>query len=409
MALYVRYSILAGGASGGGGGTVTANQGTPNTTANGWPVKITDGTNTASVSAANRLLVDASGTTQPVSGTVTVVQPTGANLHAVIDSGTVVVTQAVGTNLHTVVDASALPTGAATETTLAAMSAKLPASLGPKTVAGSLSIAPATDAMFSINSADSVTTGNITAADAIVPAPSGNGALLSGASTAGSLVAVTCPGGDSAWIIQLTGTISGTYYFEESVDSTNGTNGNWTNVNGRQTGVVNTVLAGGVTTAGFYRGNTSGSTWVRVRNVGGSGLATAVIVRISSGTGAVFLNASIPAGSNNIGSVSIASSAGSLIANAPIQNDYSGSPVTTAAYTTLVASTSNAINNIHIFDSSGQAMILAIGAAAAEVNQLYVPPGGDTYTLSIPAGTRISYKALTANATSGYVVMSFLR
>lgn len=30
-------------------GTVTSNQGTPNTAANGWPVKVTDGTNTASV------------------------------------------------------------------------------------------------------------------------------------------------------------------------------------------------------------------------------------------------------------------------------------------------------------------------------------------------------------------------
>lgn len=39
--------------SGGGSGTTTANQGTPNTVANGWPVKITDGTNTAAVSPAN--------------------------------------------------------------------------------------------------------------------------------------------------------------------------------------------------------------------------------------------------------------------------------------------------------------------------------------------------------------------
>lgn len=56
----------------------------------------------------------------PVSGTIsgsgnfTVVQPTGSNLHTVVDSGTITVTQATGTNLHTVVDASALPSGAAT-------------------------------------------------------------------------------------------------------------------------------------------------------------------------------------------------------------------------------------------------------------------------------------------------------
>lgn len=115
--------------------------------------------------------VDGSGSTQPVSGTVTVTQATGTNLHAVIDSsalpsgaatsanqateiaslasidskltsplavtgpltdtqlrasavpvslasttvtGNVTVVQPTGTNLHTVVDSSALPTGAAT-------------------------------------------------------------------------------------------------------------------------------------------------------------------------------------------------------------------------------------------------------------------------------------------------------
>lgn len=43
-----------------------------------------------------------------------------------------------------------LPTGAATEATLAAQSAKLPATLGIKTAVGSLSIAPASDAVFAV-------------------------------------------------------------------------------------------------------------------------------------------------------------------------------------------------------------------------------------------------------------------
>lgn len=49
----------------------SVNQGTPNTVANGWPVKITDGTDTAQVTAGGLLQVDGSGVTQPVSGTVT--------------------------------------------------------------------------------------------------------------------------------------------------------------------------------------------------------------------------------------------------------------------------------------------------------------------------------------------------
>lgn len=44
-----------------------------------------------------------------------------------------------------------LPSGAATEATLLATSAKLPGSLGVKTAANSFSIAPASDALFAVN------------------------------------------------------------------------------------------------------------------------------------------------------------------------------------------------------------------------------------------------------------------
>lgn len=160
--------------------------------------------------------------------------------------------------------------------------------------------------VISINDADAFTSGTITAADAVVAAPSGNGTLVSGTSTAGSLVFLACPGGDSSWIIQVTGTFGGaTVYWEGSIDSTNGTDGNWTNVNGRQTGVVNTVLSGSTTLAGFYRGNTSGITYLRVRAVGGSGISITCKLRISAGPGAIFLNASLPAGTNRMGSMQL--------------------------------------------------------------------------------------------------------
>lgn len=61
-------------------------------------------------------------------------------------------------------DSDALPvsgtvavTGVATEATLAALSAKLPASLGIKTAANSLSIAPASDAVFTMTAPASAT------------------------------------------------------------------------------------------------------------------------------------------------------------------------------------------------------------------------------------------------------------
>lgn len=57
-------------------GTVTANQGTPNTLANGWPVELTDGTNLLGTST-HPVRIDPTGTTtQPVSGTVTANQGT---------------------------------------------------------------------------------------------------------------------------------------------------------------------------------------------------------------------------------------------------------------------------------------------------------------------------------------------
>lgn len=153
---------------------------------------------------------------------------------------------------------------------------------------------------------DTLGSGTITAADAVVVAPAGNGVVVSGASTAGSYVSVLCPGGDSAWNIQLTGTFGGTtVYWEESVDSTTGLDGNWIAVNGRQTGVVNTMLGYSTTTVGYFRGNTSGSKYLRARAVGGATISISVVIRMSSGVGAVFLNASVPSGGNIIGKTGI--------------------------------------------------------------------------------------------------------
>lgn len=95
-------------------------------------------------------------------------------------------------------------------------------------------------------------------------------------------------------------------------------------------------------------------------------------------------------------------------ANAPVYNNYSSTNVTTSSYTQLIASTTSAAKKISIFDSSGQAMILAIGAAGSEVIQVYVPPGGADFNLAIPANVRIAIKALTATASSGYILLNLL-
>jgi hypothetical protein len=78
------------------------------------------------------------------------------------------------------------------------------------------------------------------------------------------------------------------------------------------------------------------------------------------------------------------------------RNDYVSSPVTTAAYVQLVAATSDAVNGLFIFDSSGQTLVLAVGAAASEVDKLYIVPGGNGF---VPL----------ASATVGELSISFLK
>ena len=87
---------------------------------------------------------------------------------------------------------------------------------------------------------------------------------------------------------------------------------------------------------------------------------------------------------------------------------YSGTPVTTGAYVQILASTTADMGNQIIFDSSGAAMILAVGPIGSEIDKLYIQPGGQSFTLSIPAGSRLSLKALDQNATNGQFIMTGL-
>lgn len=87
--------------------------------------------------------------------------------------------------------------------------------------------------------------------------------------------------------------------------------------------------------------------------------------------------------------------------------DYTLSNVTTSAYTELIASTTATASRIEIFDSSGELMILAVGASSSEVDQLFIFPGGNgAIDLAIPASSRISVKAKTATASEGYLAIN---
>ena len=174
-----------------------------------------------------------------------------------------------------------LPTGASTETTLAALNTKLPAGT------------------------NSTTSGTLTASDAVVGVPDGNGTLLTGTSTAGSIVSIAVGDGLEAWTMLLNGYVSGAIYTEASNDSTNGTDGNWVVIKGRRTGTTPGVesVVYAMVASGYYRGNCAGFKYLRARLIGGTGAT--VQFMLSTGSGASFLNSGIPGGFSNIGTVGI--------------------------------------------------------------------------------------------------------
>lgn len=138
-------------------------------------------------------------------------------------------------------------------------------------------------------------------------------------------------------------------------------------------------------------GTTGAAVPARTLQIGGSDGTNLETIKVKT-TGAVVVD--------RIGSAS-----GQLV-----RNDYSSVNVTTAAYTQLIASTTNETNHLFIFDSSGQTLFLAVGAAASEVNKYYIVPGGNgLIDLNIPASSRVSIKAVSASATAGELSITLLQ
>lgn len=100
---------------------------------------------------------------------------------------------------------------------------------------------------------------------------------------------------------------------------------------------------------------------------------------------------------------------GAFASVAFVRNAYASVNVTSAAYVQLVASTAAAYQQVQIFDSSGQTLKLAFGGAGVEVDKLIIPPGGtNPISITIPSGTRVSIKAISATASVGEIDIQFL-
>lgn len=90
---------------------------------------------------------------------------------------------------------------------------------------------------------------------------------------------------------------------------------------------------------------------------------------------------------------------------------YSGTNVTTGAYVTFVASTPIATSKIMLCDTSGVIIKLATGAAASEIDLITMPTTACVVidlTQVIPIGTRLSLRAISGTASTGFGSVSLL-
>ena len=93
-----------------------------------------------------------------------------------------------------------------------------------------------------------------------------------------------------------------------------------------------------------------------------------------------------------------------------ISNAYATTNVTTSAYVT-VANAPITSGTVIVCDNSGQIVKVAFGSVGNEVDQFTAPLNGCLQvplTVNINSGTRVSLKAISASATSGYNTVSFL-
>lgn len=90
------------------------------------------------------------------------------------------------------------------------------------------------------------------------------------------------------------------------------------------------------------------------------------------------------------------------------RRDYGSSPLNTAAgYEEINAAIPDDIDLLEIFDSSGETLLIGLGAAASEVDEFYIMPGGNGKVyLRIASGTRVAVKAVSNDATSGELTIN---
>lgn len=89
---------------------------------------------------------------------------------------------------------------------------------------------------------------------------------------------------------------------------------------------------------------------------------------------------------------------------------YGTTNVTTSAYVTLVASSPISVSKLEVCDTSTKLLKIAVGAASSETDVFTVFVSGCVIVpIYLQSGTRLSIKAVDANATTGFNTVSFLQ
>lgn len=273
-----------------------------------------------------RIPVDGSGVTQPISGTVTantgLSQPlTDAQLRA----SAVPVSAA----------ALPLPSGASTETTLAALNTKTPA-VGQTNMAGSRPVVIASDqSVIPVNQSGVSATGSLAALNATV-ALSLNGA--------------------TGFAVDLRGTFSATVTFQASIDGTN-----WFNIPVLPAGsAANVATVTTATVAGAWMGNGNGCVQVRVIATAYTSGSVTVVIRAMQAAGMVY---NLP--------------------SAQTTQVISGSVTATVASTTLAAATAN-IGYVGLQIPLIVADIASAALTTTTTTAAITPAFGCSYEINIP-------------------------
>jgi hypothetical protein len=289
-----------------------------------------------------------------------------------------------------------LPTGAATEGTLAAASAKLPATLGQKAMAASLAVVIASDQSAVPISAASLPLPTGAALDATLAAASAKLPAALGQTTMANSMSVALASNQSSIPVTQSGNFT--------VRLQDGAGSAVVKGQGLMAASLPVTLASDQSALAISAASLPLPTGAALEST-----LSAASAKLPAALGQTTMAASMSVALASNQSTVPCQEKGRTKSQAPVRNDCSSVNITTAAYVQLTASLGASVNCMQVFDTSGQSFVIATGAAASEVDQFYVPPGCDgvIFPIVIASATRVAIKAVSGNATSGEVLVNF--